>query len=79
MLLLAGSDRAFGAANFYGNYPSFEHTKGWYAILHQDFGSRTQAAVAYRRHTDIFELLRANPAYYTNQHIDEKLGRSVAA
>lgn len=70
-VFLAGSDRAFGAADFYGEYPSFEHTKGWYAMLHQDLGARTQAAVAYRRHTDIFVLLRTDPAFYTNQHIDE--------
>src|SRR5580658_4723629 len=40
-ILLAGSDRPFGAA------------------------------VAYRRHSDIFVLLRDDPSFYKNQHIDE--------
>lgn len=70
-LLLAGSDRAFGADQFYGDYPSFEHTKGWYAMLHQELGAKTEAAVAYRRHTDVFALVRADPGLYENQHIDE--------
>ena len=70
-VLLAGGDRAFGAAGFYGNYPSFERTKGWYAMLHQDLGPSTQAAVSYRRHSDIFQLFRADPALYMNQHVDE--------
>ena len=70
-VLLAGSDRAFGAAEFYGDYPSFEHTKGWYAMLHQALGTKTDAAVSYRRHTDVFVLERADPSLYTNQHIDE--------
>jgi outer membrane cobalamin receptor len=70
-LLFAGSDRGFGADQFYGNYPSFERTKGWYAMLQQQLGSNTDAAVSYRRHTDRFVLVRANPGLYTNQHIDE--------
>lgn len=70
-ILLAGSDHAFGADQFYGNYPSFERTKGWYAFLTQQLGPATQAALGYRRHTDRFVLVRANPGLYTNQHIDE--------
>ena len=69
-VLLAGSDRAFGAAGFYGNYNSWERTKGWFAALTQQFNSKTQAAVAFRRHSDIFVLLRDDPAFYKNQHID---------
>ncbi|CAN5539047.1 TonB-dependent receptor plug domain-containing protein [soil metagenome] len=70
-ILLAGSNRPFGADQFYGPYNSFEHTKGWFASLRQPFGQSTYAAVAYRRHSDIFVLFRNNPAYYKNQHIDE--------
>lgn len=70
-IVFAGSDRAYGAGNFYGAYPSFERTKGWFTSLQQQLGSRTDASVAYRRHTDRFVLLRSNPGYYTNQHIDE--------
>ena len=70
-VLFAGSNRPFGADQFYGAYNSFEHTKGWFAALNQPLGPNTNVAVAYRRHTDIFVLFRDNPAAYKNQHIDE--------
>ncbi|MES2392152.1 MAG: TonB-dependent receptor [Acidobacteriota bacterium] len=69
-VLLAGSDRRFGADQFYGNYDSWERTKGWFAGLTQDLGEKTQAAVAFRRHTDDFVLLREAPAVYENHHVD---------
>jgi len=69
-LLFASSDRSFGAANFYGNYPSWERTKAWFASGRQELGSRTVAAFGYRRHTDNFVLLRADPSAYENNHID---------
>jgi vitamin B12 transporter len=70
-VLLAGSDRAFGANQFYGNYPSFEHTKAWFAGLTQQLGARTEASGDYRRHTDEYVLVRDDPALYENNHIDE--------
>jgi len=70
-ILFAGSNRPFGADQFYGPYNSFEQTKGWFASLNQQLGKNGSAAVAYRRHTDIFVLLRDKPAVYKNQHIDE--------
>ncbi|MDE1162631.1 MAG: TonB-dependent receptor [Acidobacteriaceae bacterium] len=69
-VLLATSDRAYGAAQFYGNYPSYERTKDWYAALQQQLGSSMSTALAYRRHTDVFTLYRTNPAAYQNNHID---------
>ena len=69
-LLFAGSDRAFGANQFYGPYNSWERTKGWFAFIRQELGSHTQAAFGYRRHTDEFILLRNDPAVYENNHID---------
>jgi iron complex outermembrane receptor protein len=69
-VLLAGSDQAFGANQFYGDYNSWERTKGWYSSIQQELGSKTQAAFGYRRHTDNFILLRDDPAYYANNHID---------
>jgi len=69
-VLLAGSDRRFGANQFYGNYNSWERTKGWFSAISQQIDDKTQAAFAYRRHTDNFVLLRNNPAVYENQHID---------
>ncbi len=70
-LLFAGSDRPFGADQFYGPYNSFERTKGWFASANQPLGPNTNAVVGYRRHSDIFVLFRDRPAIYKNQHIDE--------
>ncbi|MDR3725225.1 MAG: TonB-dependent receptor [Terracidiphilus sp.] len=69
-LTLAASDRSFGADQFYGNYNSWERTKGWFAAARQEIGSRTTVAFAHRRHTDEFILLRNKPAYYENNHVD---------
>jgi iron complex outermembrane receptor protein len=69
-LLFAGSDRAFGANQFYGPYNSWERTKGWFASIRQELGSRSVAAFGYRRHTDNFILLRTAPSVYENNHID---------
>jgi len=70
-ILLAGNDRAFGANQFYGNYDSWERTKGWFASVSQELGAKTQAGFGYRRHTDNFILLRNDPAVYANNHIDD--------
>ena len=69
-LLVASSDRSFGANQFYGPYNSWERTKGWFASMRQELGSRTVAAFGYRRHTDEFVLLRDKPSVYENNHID---------
>jgi outer membrane cobalamin receptor len=69
-LLVAGSDRSFGAYQFYGNYPSWERTKGWFGSARQELGSKMVAAFGYRRHTDEFVLFRDDPAIYENNHID---------
>ncbi|MDR3752208.1 MAG: TonB-dependent receptor [Terracidiphilus sp.] len=69
-LLFAASDRSFGANQFYGNYPSWERTKGWFAAARQELGSHTVAAFGYRRHSDEFVLFRNDPAIYENNHID---------
>ena len=67
-VLLASSDRAFGANQFYGNYSSWERTKSWLATARQQLGARTTASFGYRRHTDDFVLLRTLPAVYANNH-----------
>ena len=69
-ILLAASDRSFGANQFYGNFPSWERTKGWFAAIRQALGAKTEADFGYRRHTDEFVLVRDNPALYENNHID---------
>lgn len=70
-VLLSGLDRPFGADQFYGNYNSWERTKTWFSSLHQDLGSNTDFSFSYRRHTDLYVLLRNDPAYYTNRHEDD--------
>ncbi len=69
-LLFASSDRSFGANQFYGPYNSWERTKGWFASVRQELGAHMVAAFGYRRHTDDFVLLRNDPAFYANNHID---------
>ena len=84
---LGFADRAFGADQFYGNYPSWERTKTWFTSLRQGLGERTEADFGYRHNTDLFVLFRDQPWIYTNHHSDESwqaslrrrepLGRSV--
>ena len=69
-VLLGGSDRRFGAAGFYGHYDSWERTKGWFAGIDQQIDEKTQVALAFRRHSDIFLLERGQPQGYKNQHLD---------
>ena len=76
-LLIASSDRSFGANQFYGPYNSWERTKGWFASARQELGSRTVAAFGYRRHTDEFVLLRNDPTFYENNHIDSSWQASL--
>ncbi|MGA3026204.1 MAG: TonB-dependent receptor [Bryobacteraceae bacterium] len=68
-LLLTLSDRPFGADQFYGDYPSWERTKGWFASIRQELGPNTEADFAYRRHTDLYVLFRDDPQIYTNRHL----------
>ena len=68
-ILLAASDRPYGANQFYGPYNSWERTKGWFAAIQQQLGSRTAASYAYRRHTDLFVLFLDRPNYYRNNHV----------
>ena len=68
-ILLATSDRPYGASQFYGPYPSWERTKGWFASIQQQLGLQTAASFGYRRHTDLFVLFVDQPAIYENNHI----------
>jgi outer membrane receptor protein involved in Fe transport len=70
-VLVAGSDRPYGANQFYGDFPSWERTKNWFASAQQDLGTRTSAAFGYRRHSDEFVLFRNDPSIYENNHIDQ--------
>src|SRR5579875_2708 len=70
-VFLSLMDRPFGADQFYGNYNSWERTKTWLATLSQDLGKNTLFTLGYRRHTDLYELLRDDPSFYTNHHEDD--------
>ena len=74
---LAWADKPFGAQNFYGAYPSWERTKTWFAGLHQNFNEHWEAALSYRRHTDLFYLFRDNPQRYQNHHVADGLHASL--
>jgi iron complex outermembrane receptor protein len=74
---LALNDRPFGAEQFYGNFNSWERTKSWFAGIRQGFGEKTEAAFAYRRHTDLFVLYRDRPQVFTNRHIAESYQAQV--
>ena len=67
-ILLAASDRPYGANNFYGNYPEWERTKAWLASLQQQLGARTAASFGYLKHTDEFVLILGQPQIYENNH-----------
>lgn len=70
-VLFGGSDRPFGADQFYGDFPSWERTKNWFASAVQDLGQQTSASFGYRRHSDEFVLFRDDPSIYENNHIDQ--------
>ena len=76
-VILGYMDHPFGADQFYGNFPSWENTKTWFAGFKQAFGKKTSASFAYHRHSDLFVLIRDNPAVYTNHHHDESYQGAV--
>jgi outer membrane cobalamin receptor len=70
-ILLAASDRPYGANNFYGQNPAWEQwerTKAWLASIQQQLGSRTAATFGYLKHTDEFILILGKPQVYENNH-----------
>jgi iron complex outermembrane receptor protein len=70
-ITLALNDRPYGAEQFYGNFNSWERTKGWFAGLRQGLGKKTDVQFAYRRNTDLFVLYRDRPQVFTNRHAVE--------
>ncbi len=70
-VVLAYGDKPFGADQFYGNFNSWENTKIWFASLRQQLGGNTQAALSFRRHSDLFVLYRDRPEVFTNHHSDQ--------
>jgi iron complex outermembrane receptor protein len=76
-IFLSVLDRPFGANQFYGNFNSWERTKTWYGAVHQDLGKNTELTFSYRRHSDLFVLLRDDPQVYTNRHVDHTYDATV--
>ena len=70
-LNLAYMDHPFGADQFYGPYNSWEDTKTWFAGVQQALGAKTNVSFSFRRHSDLFVLLRDRPEVYANHHSDE--------
>jgi len=76
-VVLAYSDRPFGAEQFYGPYNSWENTKTWFASIRQGLGEKTEASFSYRRHSDLFVLYRDRPQVFANHHADETYQAAV--
>ena len=74
---MAYMDHPFGADQFYGPYNSWEDTKTWFGSVRQELGKKTSVSFAYRRHSDLFVLLRDDPSVYTNHHKDESYQTAV--
>jgi iron complex outermembrane receptor protein len=74
---LGFADRAFGADQFYGDYPSWERTKTWNADIRQNLGDYTEADFGYRRNSDLFVLFRGDPSLYENNHVSESWQASL--
>ncbi len=74
---LGFADRAFGADQFYGDYPSWERTKTWNADIRQNLWDRTEADFGYRRNSDLFVLFRDQPEIYANHHVTESWQASL--
>jgi iron complex outermembrane receptor protein len=67
-VVLAHNDRPFGANDFYGDYDSWERTRTWFGSFRQALGSNNEISFAFRKHTDLFVLVREDPQIYTNYH-----------
>jgi len=68
-ILVAASDRPYGANLFYGPYDSWERTKGWFGSVQQQLGPKTALDLGYLRHTDLFVLFDGQPSIYENNHV----------
>jgi outer membrane cobalamin receptor len=72
-------DNRFGAAGFYGPYPSYEQTQtdAVWAItsLHAGPFRRfpTECCLSFKEHDDDFILIREQPDFYRNRHVTRTL------
>jgi iron complex outermembrane receptor protein len=75
--------RDFGAADFYAPYPSHERTRTSTATLRYesrpDAPWNVIATASTRRHSDLFTLVRDDPAVYQNRHVSsQRAGELIA-
>ncbi|MFW6202363.1 MAG: TonB-dependent receptor plug domain-containing protein, partial [Gemmatimonadota bacterium] len=81
---VAVAARDFGAAEFYGPFPSYEETRTLRASLawrpaEVDDGLTVEPRLSARRHHDDFVLMRDDPAFYRNIHTSWQVGGSLIA
>ncbi len=75
--------RDFGAADFYAPFPSHERTRSSTATV--CYESRPQApwslgvTASTRRHSDLFTLVRDDPAVYQNRHVSSQSSGELVA
>jgi len=75
------AERQYGAPDFYAPFPSTEKTRtrfvsGLYRLSAGD-NLTLEPRFFYRRHEDLFILLRDNPDAYTNDHLTRKTGAEL--
>ncbi|MCR4340006.1 MAG: TonB-dependent receptor [Gemmatimonadaceae bacterium] len=75
--------RDFGAADFYAPYPSHERTRSSTATVRYESRPDSPWSVGVtastRRHSDLFTLVREDPAIYQNSHVSwQSTGELVA-
>ena len=76
--------RHFGAADFYSPFPSDETTRSTTAAVRlvpegDDARITMGGSLHLRRHTDVFTLVRTDPARYQNEHTSVEAGGDATA
>lgn len=82
-VLAGASRRDFGALDFYAPFPSHERTDAVFAgvrLVHP-LSRRVlvEPRVSFRRHEDVFTLVRGEPERYRNEHVGERWTAALRA
>lgn len=76
-------DRRFGAQDFYAPYPSWEHTRTFFAAGRWNRrvadGLNLEPRLSFRRHADEFVLFRDDPQIFTNDHVTRRYAGELRA
>jgi len=82
-LLAGASRRDFGALDFYAPFPSHERTDALFLGLRlvHPLSDRVllEPRVSYRRHEDVFTLVRDDPERYRNEHVGDRWTAALRA